>query len=159
MRSSPLPPPVWMLLFAVAMWLLQRHWPVLILIPAPWNRLGWAVMAAAAAAPIAAFRQFTHAHTTPNPHTPEATTTLVTTGVYAWTRNPMYLGLSGLLLGWAIRLGALSAFAGPLLFVPLMVRIQIRPEECTLRAKFGEDYERYCRGVNRWLGRSGPASS
>jgi protein-S-isoprenylcysteine O-methyltransferase Ste14 len=113
-------------------------------------------MAIAPAAPVAAFIQFARAHTTPNPHKPDTTTTLVTRGVYEWTRNPMYLGLSMLLLGWAVRLGTLTPFAGPLLFVPLMVHVQIRPEESALRAKFGEDYSRYCRRVNRWLGRRGP---
>ena len=62
----------------------------------------------------------------------------------------MYLGLSILLLGWAIKLGTLS----PLLFVPLIQRIQIRPEEHALRIQFGKDYDQYCHRVNRWLGRN-----
>jgi len=110
-------------------------------------------MAAATVAPIRAFVQFKRAETTINPRTPEATTTLVTTGVYARTRNPMYLGLSTLLLGWAITLGALTSFLGPLLFIPLIARVQIRPEEFALRMRFGKDYDEYCRRVNRWIGR------
>jgi protein-S-isoprenylcysteine O-methyltransferase Ste14 len=141
-----------MLIFAAAMWALNRYYPVLTVVAEPWSRLGWCVMALAPIAPIAAFIQFRRAHTTVNPHTPEAATTLVTTGVYAWTRNPMYLGLTLLLLGWAIRLGTLSPLVGPLLFVPLIQHIQIRPEEHALRAQFGKDYDRYCQRVNRWLG-------
>lgn len=64
----------------------------------------------------------------------------------------MYLALSVLLLGWAIELGTLSSFAGPLAFIALIQHIQIRPEEYTLRLRFGEDYDRYCSSVNRWLG-------
>ena len=94
-------------------------------------------MAVAAVPPIAAFLQFKRANTTTNPRNPETTTKLITTGVYTWTRNPMYLGLSTLLLGWAITLGALSPFVGPLLFVPLIGRVQIRPEEYALRKRFG----------------------
>jgi protein-S-isoprenylcysteine O-methyltransferase Ste14 len=151
-RASPLPPPLWMLVFAAGMWALHRYCPALTVFPQPWNTLGWCVAALAAIAPLTAFIQFWRARTTINPHRPEAASTLVTSGVYAWTRNPMYLGLALLLLGWAIRLGTLTPFAGPLLFVLLIQRVQIRPEEHALRAQFGADYERYCGRVNRWLG-------
>ena len=136
------------------MWALNHYRPVLTMIPKPWNRLGWFVIAIAPVAPIAALIQFRRAYTTVNPHRPETTTTLVTSGVYAWTRNPMYLGLWVLLLGWAIKLGSLSPFAGPLLFPPLIQRVQIRPEEHALRMRFGEDFAQYCHRVNRWLGRT-----
>ncbi len=141
-----------MLIFGTAMWALNHYWPVLIIVPEAWSRWGWAVMAAAPVAPIAAIIQFRRAHTTVNPHKPETATTLVTSGIYAWTRNPMYLGLSILLLGWGIKLGSLSPLAGPLLFIPLIWYVQIRAEEHVLQIRFGEDYERYCRRVNRWLG-------
>ena len=153
MRSSLVPPPLWALIFAVAMWALNRYCPVLTVVPDPWNRSGWFVMAVAAVTPIAALNRFRRAQTTVDPHKPETATTLVTSGVYTWTRNPMYLGLSVLLLGWAIKLGTLSTFAGPVLFVPLIQHVQIRPEEHALRALFGGDYDRYCERVNRWLGR------
>ena len=152
MRSSPIPPPLWMLLFVGAMWVLARQYPLATVIPAPWDRLGWLVMACAPIPVVAALTQFRRAQTTVNPHKPQEATALVTTGVYAWTRNPMYLGLTVLLLGLAIKFGALSPFLGPLLFVPLLQRFQIRPEEHALRLHFGESYDRYCQRVNRWLG-------
>jgi len=152
MRPSPVHPPLWMLIFASVMWALNRYCPLLAVIPDRWRHLGWFVVAVAFIAPVAAFVQFRKARTTARPHAPEQATTLVTWGVYSWTRNPMYLGLSVLLLGWAIRLGTLSPFLGPLLFVPLIQRVQILPEEHALRLKFGEQYDGYCRRVNRWLG-------
>jgi protein-S-isoprenylcysteine O-methyltransferase Ste14 len=141
-----------MLIFAAAMWVTNHYHPVLTIIPAPWNLLGWCVIAIAPIAPIAAFIQFRHAHTTVDPHRPETATALVTSGVYGRTRNPMYLGLALLLLGWAIRLSSLSSIAGPFLFVLLIQHFQIRPEEHALRRQFGKDYDRYCQRVNRWLG-------
>jgi len=135
------------------MWELNRQWPIVPLVPAPWHRLGWCVMVLAFVAPYAAIHQFGHAGTTVSPHQPEAASVLVTRGVYAWTRNPMYLGLTTALTGWAVSLGGLSAFTGPLLFAPLIVRVQILPEERALRARFGREYEDYCARVNRWLGR------
>jgi len=146
-----------MLIFGVVMWVLNRNFPLLVIFPKPWNSLGWGVMAIALIAPIAALSQFRRAHTTVNPHKPETATSLVTSGVYAWTRNPMYLGLSVLLLGWTVKLGALSPLVGPLLFILLMQYVQIRPEEDALRIRFGKDYQQYCHRVNRWLGRRRPA--
>jgi len=143
-----------MLIVGIAMWELNRHWPLVTVIPAPWNRLGWCVMVVAFIAPFAAISQFGHAGTTVNPHLPRETSALVTGGAYTWTRNPMYLGLTLVLLGWATRLGTLTAFAGPVIFVPLIERVQILPEEHVLRARFGKQYEDYCAHVNRWLGRS-----
>ena len=59
-----------------------------------------------------------------------------------------------LLLGWAIWLGTLSPFVVPPLFVILlMTQVQILPEERALRERFGDDYDRYCQQVGRWLGR------
>jgi len=110
-------------------------------------------MVVAFIAPFAAIRQFGRAGTTVNPHQPEETSALVTGGVYAWTRNPMYLGLTIVLIGWATRLGTLTPFAGPVIFVPLIERVQILPEEHVLRARFGKEYQDYCARVYRWLGR------
>jgi len=141
-------------MFGVGMWALNHYYPVATLIRAPWNRLGWCVMLLAFIPPLAAITQFGRSGTTVNPHKPETTTALVTTGIYAWTRNPMYLGLAILLLGWGLRLGALSPLLGPLLFVPLIQRVQILPEERALRVLFGKDYEDYSARVNRWLGRN-----
>jgi len=142
-----------MLAIAIAMWALSRYFPIVRFIPASWRRVGWYLITIALIALVAAFIQFLQARTSVNPHRPEMTTTLVTSGLYAWTRNPMYLGLSILLLGWAIKLGTLSALLGPLFFVPLIQYIQINPEEQALQMQFGRNYEQYCNRVNRWLGR------
>lgn len=157
MRSSPVPPPLWMLIIAAAEWALSRYWPLRTVLAAPYTRVGWVVMALAVVPAAAAFVQFRCARTTVNPHRPERAAVLVTSGVYAWTRNPMYLGLWLVLLGWALRLGTVSALIGAVLFIPLIERAQIRAEEQALRRRFGAEYERYCQVVHRWLGRGRPA--
>ncbi len=155
-RGSLVPPPVWAAIIAAVMWILQRHIPLRTVIEQPWNQAGAWLMALSAVAPGAAIIQFIRARTTVDPHRPQRARKLVTGGLYAWTRNPMYLGLSLLLIGWAVELGSASAFVGPVLFVPLIERVQIRPEERALRARFGAEYDRYCRRVNRWVGRRSP---
>jgi len=106
-----------------------------------------------AVAPILAFVQFRTVGTTLNPMSPSSATELVTWGVYAWTRNPMYLSLAVLLCGWAISLGTLSALLGPILFVPVIRYFQIDREERALSLLFEGQYEHYCRNVGRWFGR------
>jgi protein-S-isoprenylcysteine O-methyltransferase Ste14 len=154
MLTLRIPPPVWMLLAGSGMWLLDRGVPVLTIWPTPWNRLGWTLMAAAVVQVLAAMRLFRNAETTVNPLDPRKTSRLVTGGIYRWSRNPMYLGLALLLIGWAMDLGSLSPWLVPPLFVLVLTRVQILPEERILRERFGEGYDSYCRSVGRWIGRS-----
>jgi protein-S-isoprenylcysteine O-methyltransferase Ste14 len=76
---------------------------------------------------------------------------LVTTGIYRYTRNPMYLGMAAILLGCAITVGAaLSLLVAPVFMVIIELRF-IRPEEEMLRGLFPEDFPPYCTRVRRWL--------
>jgi protein-S-isoprenylcysteine O-methyltransferase Ste14 len=106
--------------------------------------LGFAI----ALAGVVAFR----AHkTTVNPLTPGASSVVVSTGVYRFSRNPMYLGFLLALVGWAIYLSnALAALLLPA-FVAYMNRFQIKPEERVLLAKFGSQFSRYMASVRRWV--------
>jgi len=89
--------------------------------------------------------------TTPNPFTPHATDRLVTTGIYRYSRNPIYLGMLCCLLGWAVWLAHLLSLAFVGLFAAYLMRFQIQPEERALRQKFGHAYDAYARDVRRWL--------
>ena len=144
------PPPVVALLVAAAVW------GVVFLVPpssVPSFRvavaLGLAVVALAfSASGVLAFRR---AKTTKNPMKPEAASSLVVTGVYQVTRNPMYVGLAFLLLAWAVFLWSAWALVGPLTFVAYISRFQIAPEERALAKLFGAEYVAYKARVRRWL--------
>lgn len=103
---------------------------------------------AIALAGVAAFRR---CRTTVNPHSPGKTSSVVSHGIYRWTRNPMYLGLLFALVGWAVFLANATALAGLPAFVAYMNRFQIGPEERILIAKFGPAYASYLASVRRWL--------
>ena len=76
---------------------------------------------------------------------------LVTTGIYRYTRNPMYLGMAAILLGCGITVGAaLSLLVAPVFMVIIELRF-IRAEEEMLRGLFPEDFPPYCTRVRRWL--------
>lgn len=106
------------------------------------------VGAAVALAGVVAFRR---AATTVNPVRPDAASSLVTSGIYRVTRNPMYLGLLLALVGWAVWLAHPLALLVVPLFAAYIGRFQIGPEERALRARFGEAFEAYARRTRRWL--------
>lgn len=144
-----------MILFAGAQWLVSRDVPMVRLLRAPYTGLGVGLMVLALVPALSAVVQFRRARTTIHPHHPERASSLVTGGVYAWTRNPMYLSLWLLLIGAAVRLGALSAMIVALCFAPMLTRVQIRAEERALAERFGEAYASYRARVHRWCGRRG----
>jgi protein-S-isoprenylcysteine O-methyltransferase Ste14 len=76
---------------------------------------------------------------------------LVTSGIYRYTRNPMYLGMTAILLGCGITVGAaLSLVVAPVFMVIIELRF-IRPEEEMLRGLFPQEFPQYCTRVRRWL--------
>ena len=94
---------------------------------------------------------FFKAGTTVNPMSPDKTQTLVTNGMFKFSRNPMYLGMLLMLIGWAIWNGNVVGILPILFFVFAINQLQIKPEENTLQHKFGAEYERYKNRVRRWI--------
>lgn len=97
---------------------------------------------------VVAFRR---AKTTVNPTKPASAATLVTGGIYRFTRNPMYLGIFLLLLAGAILLQNLAAFFVLPFFVLYLNRFQVRLEESALHSRFGPEFAAYQSKVRRWL--------
>ena len=98
-----------------------------------------------------AFRTFGKAKTSIDPLNIEKASSLVTWGIYRYTRNPMYVSLALLLCAWCVWLQSPIVILGPLFFVVFIDRFQIVPEERLLARKFGAEYENYKRSVRRWL--------
>ena len=112
-----------------------------------WGGLLFLVLAGVIAA--AAFWVL-HRHRTPfNPY--RATTRIVQTGVFRFSRNPMYLSLTLLLASLALLFNAFSFVLAAIGFVVATSRGVIQPEETYLAEKFGEEYRQYTRRVRRWL--------
>lgn len=145
------PPVAVGMVFAGAMWLASRHVAWLAL-PMPW-RVPAALLVACAGLALAAggVLAFRRAATTVNPMKPRDATSLVTSGVYRLSRNPMYAGALLGLAAWAIYLSHALAFLLLPAFVAYMNRFQIAPEERALAARFGDAYEKYRTAVRRWL--------
>ena len=94
---------------------------------------------------------FRRAGTTVDPRFPERASQLVISGIYRWTRNPMYLGFAVFLLGWSLVLGNLVAALVVPVWIAYIDRFQILPEEQALEARFGDSFKAYRRRVRRWM--------
>lgn len=146
-----IPPPAWLLLFGASMWAVDRNFPILEWVAEPWNRIGLVLIGVAFLIDLTSLITFFKKHTTPNPFQPRKTQTLVTTGTYSFTRNPMYLGMVIILMGWGIYLGSLAPFLLIPPFVWILTVMQIIPEEDILEDKFGREYLDYKARVRRWI--------
>jgi protein-S-isoprenylcysteine O-methyltransferase Ste14 len=133
------------------MWLVGEALPSLT-VAFPWPlqvAVGCAAMGCLTA--LAGVVALCEARTTVNPTAPEASSTMVASGVYRWSRNPMYLGFLLAIVGWGVHLANVVALVLIPAFVMYIGRFQIKPEERALAAKFGAQYIEYARKVRRWL--------
>jgi protein-S-isoprenylcysteine O-methyltransferase Ste14 len=152
-RPNSLPWPPIIILAAIAISLLLN-----VVYPLPWfgqplssilSVLGWLMIAAFVALNISAIRAMRRAGTTVRPD--RGTDHLVTDGAFAFTRNPLYVAGTGLVLGiglasgivWCVLLAVVAAFA--------VQKLAIEREERHLQARFGETYMDYARRVRRWI--------
>jgi len=95
--------------------------------------------------------QFRRWQTTVSPLSPQKTAAIVKGGVFAISRNPMYLGMLLILSGFAIFLGSAVNLVILIGFVAVITRQQIKPEEEILQEKFGDEYTAYTNAVRRWV--------
>ncbi len=144
----PVPPPVLALGAALAQRQLARRGPT----PTTGRAAVTAALSVASVAIAgAAGRQFRRSGTTVEPFHPDRASVLVTTGSNAISRNPMYVGMAGLLVAHAVWRGSWATLAPVATFVAVIDRLQIQAEESALDAKFGPAYDAYRASTPRWL--------
>ena len=120
--------------------------------PGPVRKAAAASVAAGSVGLLAgSARSFARHHTTVDPLRPSRASTLVTDGPNRITRNPMYVGMAGLLTAHALARGGPLALLPVGAFVAVVDRFQVQPEEAALREHFGLEYDEYCRTARRWL--------
>ncbi len=142
-------PPVWLLLGLIAIFTLNELYPLLRFTSLAGQIVGGIIIVVGLFLLVAANGLFVRAGTDVIPF--RKVSALVTTGVYRFTRNPMYLGMLAVLLGCAITVGVVSALLVPLVFALIIDARFIRPEEQMLLGLFPQEFPAYCRRVRRWL--------
>ena len=141
------PPLILVLLLALAMWFTAMQFPALA-ITLPWRHgLAITISGVGILILLAGVYVFQKAKTTLNPTKPTAASSVVASGIYRVSRNPMYVGFLLALTGWATWLSHPLTFLLLPIFVVYMNRFQISPEERALSAKFGDEYDKYKQGV------------
>lgn len=125
--------------------LLPINWRMIPAIPA----LGIVLLSVGAVLAVWALAIFRNQRTPVYPTT--TPTTLVTSGPFKFTRNPMYLGITLILIALVFLLGSLPMLVAPVLFLLIMNLYYLPFEETKMEKLFGEPYNDYRQRVRRWL--------
>ncbi|MFA6328495.1 MAG: isoprenylcysteine carboxylmethyltransferase family protein [Candidatus Micrarchaeia archaeon] len=136
------------ILLLLSIWL-SFAFPTQAVIYAPYTYFGAIIIGLGLAMAFWSRALFLKGKTTLSPY--EMPTALVTEGPFSISRNPMYLGMAAILLGVAVMLGTLAAFAFPAMFAMIIGALFIPNEERKLEKIFGEKYRKYKKKVRRWI--------
>lgn len=149
--SLKIPPVVQFIFFASLSWILKTYFPLYAINHGALDYFAAGLALSGFFIIIISVATFLRAKTTVNPIKPDTANTLVATGLFRYSRNPMYLGLLLVLLSFAAFLGDIVALIPALMFVVFITEFQIKPEERALREKFGTQYDEYSKRVRRWI--------
>ena len=147
-----IPPPIVALIGILLIFLSKDYILILYLHPHLQNTLSLLFLIIGFVIIFLATKEFKKSETTVNPMKPETSTKLVTSGIFKYTRNPMYLGLASILLASCFYF---SSLLGIIVYVPLFIFyitvFQIIPEEESMKTIFNDEYLDYCSKVRRWI--------
>lgn len=142
-------PPIWLVIGLVTIFTLGKFFPIERFTSDTGFALGSAVIVVGLLLLVYAGGLFKQAETDLVPF--KTVSALVTTGIYRYTRNPMYLGMALVLLGTSMTVGAYSGVLVAPLFMAIIEWRFIRPEEALLRHLFADEFDAYCERVRRWI--------
>jgi len=145
------PPPLQGLICAGLIWVIATYFPQYSIDLTYKKYLSGVLFFIGVTIDLLALRIFHQSGTTVSPFSPDKTSSLVATGIYRYTRNPMYLGMVFLLVGFTVWFGTVPGLLIIALFIWSITELQIKPEEAVLLEKFGESYTDYCQKVRRWI--------
>lgn len=146
--KGPIPPVI--LLLTILCGIGLHYWmPLAKVLGESWDKVGVSLIVLGILVVIGPATAFRRAATTIKPF--HDSSALVVSGLYRYTRNPMYVGMVIVLIGVAVLLGDLSPFIMPFVFVPVLTVRVIRHEEQMLEECFGDDYREFMKTVRRWI--------
>lgn len=142
-------PPIVALMFILIAYFLGRSVPLPFVAPLVLQYMGLALTLVGILLGIGAFIEFRKAHTTLDPH--GSAKNLVTSGIYRYTRNPIYLGFLLMVIGLPLNSGLFWGLVMAPFYMMTMTRLVIEPEEVYLGKNFRDRYTNYTSRVRRWL--------
>ena len=147
--SNKIPPPIVTLFFGLCIYLSRSYFPefsssVLNLFSVISFVVGISVF-------VAAVSSFKKEKTTVNPISIEKASSLVINGIFKYSRNPMYLGMSFILVGLAFKFNLIGGLLFTSIFMSFITIFQIKPEEVAMEKLFKQQWKDYIKNVRRWL--------
>ena len=147
--NNKIPPPIVTLFFGLCIYLSRSYFPefsnsVLNLLSIISFVVGIFVF-------VAAVSSFKKQKTTVNPISIENASSLVVSGIFKYSRNPMYLGMSFVLLGLAFKFNVIGGLLFTGIFMLFITIFQIKPEEVAMEKLFDQEWKDYTKNVRRWL--------
>ena len=100
---------------------------------------------------VSAVKSFRIQKTTVNPLDPKQASSLVTSGIFKFSRNPMYLGMLIILLSMAFKFNLIGGMITSIFFYIFITKFQIIPEEAAMDELFGNEFIDYCKKTKRWI--------
>ena len=147
--SNKIPPPIVTLFFGLCIYLSRSYFPefsssVLSSLSVISFVIGISVF-------VTAVSSFKRQKTTVNPISIEKASSLVVSGVFKYSRNPMYLGMLFILLGLAFKFNLIGGLLFTSIFVIFITIFQIKPEEAAMEKLFDQEWKDYIKNVRRWI--------
>jgi protein-S-isoprenylcysteine O-methyltransferase Ste14 len=146
-------PPVWLALGLGVQWVVDRYFPLMVWEPEALantvSLVGKIIAVVAVLVVVTIAMQFKKADTEIKPY--EESSALLTDGLYKYSRNPIYVMMVLVLVGFAMILGSLSPFAIVALFPVIIQKRFIVVEEAMMEEKFGDEYRDFKSAVRRWI--------
>jgi len=147
--STKIPPPIVTLIFGLIIFFSKSLFPIFNFNNSNYVSLiflifGFIIL-------ITAVKSFKKHQTTINPLNPDQASTLVNSGIFSFTRNPMYLGMLFILLSISFNFNILGGIIICFLFKIYITIFQIMPEEEAMEKIFGKDFVEYKKKVRRWI--------
>ena len=147
--NNKIPPPIVTIFFGLCIYLSRSYFPVfsgslLNVLSIFFFVYGIFVFAAA----VISFKK---QKTTVNPISIENASSLVVSGIFKYSRNPMYLGMSFVLLGLTFKFNVIGGLLFTGIFMLFITIFQIKPEEVAMEKLFGQEWKDYTKNVRRWL--------
>ena len=146
-----IPPPILTLMSAILMLILSKYFNKANFSLNQHNHFALFFLIVAIIIILISILKFIKVSTTISPLKPNKTSILVDSGIYKYTRNPMYLGLLLILFSLFFYLKNFLSFLVLPLFVIYITKNQILPEEKVLENLFGDQYKKYKNKVRRWI--------
>ncbi len=143
-----IPPPIVTIVFLFVIFFTKDIFRFSIELP---TLLGYITIVAGLIIIFVAAKQFKAANTTINPTKPETASVLVSNGVFSYSRNPMYLGMLIIIIGFSIIHNLIAIIVFMPLWIIYMINFQIIPEEEAMKILFKEEFLNYSKKTRRWI--------